>query len=89
MVPRDVLAPLRVHLDGSAMVPEASALPKVSKPFFLALHGPGLFHTVGCISTYVFFSKVAVFFIYVIKSAEESHTLVVLQLRQEGGKRPG
>ncbi|KAK4761613.1 hypothetical protein SAY87_029497 [Trapa incisa] len=44
--------------------------PKVSKPFFLALLGPALFHTVGHISACVSFSKVAVSFTHVIKSAE-------------------
>lgn len=44
--------------------------PKVSKPFFLALLGPALFHTIGHISACVSFSKVAVSFTHVIKSAE-------------------
>lgn len=44
--------------------------PKISKPFIIALLGPALFHTIGHISACVSFSKVAVSFTHVIKSAE-------------------
>ncbi|XP_054788192.1 xylulose 5-phosphate/phosphate translocator, chloroplastic [Prosopis cineraria] len=44
--------------------------PKISKSFIVALLGPALFHTVGHISACVSFSKVAVSFTHVIKSAE-------------------
>ncbi|KAA0049061.1 xylulose 5-phosphate/phosphate translocator [Cucumis melo var. makuwa] len=44
--------------------------PKISKPFLIALLGPALFHTIGHISACVSFSKVAVSFTHVIKSAE-------------------
>ncbi|KAG7028686.1 Xylulose 5-phosphate/phosphate translocator, chloroplastic, partial [Cucurbita argyrosperma subsp. argyrosperma] len=44
--------------------------PKISKPFIMALLGPALFHTIGHISACVSFSKVAVSFTHVIKSAE-------------------
>ncbi|RDX74618.1 Xylulose 5-phosphate/phosphate translocator, chloroplastic, partial [Mucuna pruriens] len=44
--------------------------PKISKPFIFALLGPALFHTIGHISACVSFSKVAVSFTHVIKSAE-------------------
>ncbi|KAL5767668.1 hypothetical protein ACOSP7_014264 [Xanthoceras sorbifolium] len=44
--------------------------PKITKPFIVALLGPALFHTIGHISACVSFSKVAVSFTHVIKSAE-------------------
>ncbi|CAK9177454.1 unnamed protein product, partial [Ilex paraguariensis] len=44
--------------------------PKISKSFIIALLGPALFHTIGHISACVSFSKVAVSFTHVIKSAE-------------------
>ncbi|XP_027336060.1 xylulose 5-phosphate/phosphate translocator, chloroplastic [Abrus precatorius] len=44
--------------------------PKITKPFIIALLGPALFHTIGHISACVSFSKVAVSFTHVIKSAE-------------------
>ncbi|KAL9228777.1 hypothetical protein vseg_004321 [Gypsophila vaccaria] len=44
--------------------------PKITKPFVVALLGPALFHTIGHISACVSFSKVAVSFTHVIKSAE-------------------
>ncbi|KAI3418636.1 TPT domain-containing protein [Psidium guajava] len=50
--------------------------PKFSKPFIVALLGPALFHTVGHISACVSFSKVAVSFTHVIKSAEPVFTVV-------------
>ncbi|OWM66702.1 hypothetical protein CDL15_Pgr010353 [Punica granatum] len=61
------------------MVPEVAALPKVSKPFFLALLGHGLFYIVGHISTCVSFSKVVVFFTHLIKPVEERHTPAILR----------
>lgn len=50
--------------------------PKISKSFILALLGPALFHTVGHISACVSFSKVAVSFTHVIKSAEPVFSVV-------------
>ncbi|CAI0393523.1 unnamed protein product [Linum tenue] len=50
--------------------------PKISKEFLLALLGPALFHTVGHISTCVSFSKVAVSFTHVIKSAEPVFSVI-------------
>ncbi|KAF8028755.1 hypothetical protein BT93_E1418 [Corymbia citriodora subsp. variegata] len=50
--------------------------PKISKPFVFALLGPALFHTVGHISACVSFSKVAVSFTHVIKSAEPVFSVV-------------
>ncbi|KAI6706315.1 hypothetical protein NL676_009277 [Syzygium grande] len=50
--------------------------PKISKPFIVALLGPALFHTVGHISACVSFSKVAVSFTHVIKSAEPVFSVV-------------
>ncbi|MCD7452721.1 hypothetical protein HAX54_017940 [Datura stramonium] len=44
--------------------------PKINKSFIIALLGPALFHTIGHISACVSFSKVAVSFTHVIKSAE-------------------
>ncbi|XP_009107536.1 xylulose 5-phosphate/phosphate translocator, chloroplastic [Brassica rapa] len=50
--------------------------PKISKPFIVALLGPALFHTVGHISACVSFSKVAVSFTHVIKSAEPVFSVI-------------
>ncbi|KAJ4847309.1 hypothetical protein Tsubulata_021693 [Turnera subulata] len=50
--------------------------PKISKPFIVALLGPALFHTIGHISACVSFSKVAVSFTHVIKSAEPVFSVV-------------
>lgn len=50
--------------------------PKISKSFIFALLGPALFHTVGHISACVSFSKVAVSFTHVIKSAEPVFSVV-------------
>lgn len=50
--------------------------PKISKSFIIALLGPALFHTIGHISACVSFSKVAVSFTHVIKSAEPVFTVV-------------
>ncbi|CAI0554619.1 unnamed protein product [Linum tenue] len=50
--------------------------PKISKEFLLALLGPALFHTVGHISACVSFSKVAVSFTHVIKSAEPVFSVI-------------
>ncbi|OIW13901.1 hypothetical protein TanjilG_31790 [Lupinus angustifolius] len=50
--------------------------PKISKPFIIALLGPALFHTIGHISACVSFSKVAVSFTHVIKSAEPVFTVI-------------
>lgn len=50
--------------------------PKISKSFIVALLGPALFHTVGHISACVSFSKVAVSFTHVIKSAEPVFSVV-------------
>ncbi|PIN25159.1 Glucose-6-phosphate/phosphate and phosphoenolpyruvate/phosphate antiporter [Handroanthus impetiginosus] len=50
--------------------------PKIDKSFFVALLGPALFHTVGHISACVSFSKVAVSFTHVIKSAEPVFSVV-------------
>ncbi|KAE9594820.1 putative sugar phosphate transporter domain-containing protein [Lupinus albus] len=50
--------------------------PKISKPFIIALLGPALFHTVGHISACVSFSKVAVSFTHVIKSAEPVFSVI-------------
>lgn len=50
--------------------------PKISKPFIIALLGPALFHTIGHISACVSFSKVAVSFTHVIKSAEPVFSVI-------------
>lgn len=50
--------------------------PKIDKTFIVALLGPALFHTVGHISACVSFSKVAVSFTHVIKSAEPVFTVL-------------
>ncbi|KAF5735276.1 xylulose 5-phosphate/phosphate translocator chloroplastic [Tripterygium wilfordii] len=50
--------------------------PKMSKEFIFALLGPALFHTIGHISACVSFSKVAVSFTPVIKSAEPVFSVV-------------
>ncbi|XVE62391.1 hypothetical protein DITRI_Ditri06bG0114900 [Diplodiscus trichospermus] len=50
--------------------------PKISKPFIVALLGPALFHTTGHISACVSFSKVAVSFTHVIKSAEPVFSVI-------------
>ncbi|KAL4380724.1 hypothetical protein HN51_004049 [Arachis hypogaea] len=50
--------------------------PKISKPFIFALLGPALFHTIGHISACVSFSKVAVSFTHVIKSAEPVFSVI-------------
>lgn len=50
--------------------------PKIDKSFIIALLGPALFHTIGHISACVSFSKVAVSFTHVIKSAEPVFTVV-------------
>ncbi|KAI4312539.1 hypothetical protein MLD38_037346 [Melastoma candidum] len=50
--------------------------PKISKSFVVALLGPALFHTIGHISACVSFSKVAVSFTHVIKSAEPVFSVV-------------
>ncbi|KAF5725685.1 xylulose 5-phosphate/phosphate translocator chloroplastic [Tripterygium wilfordii] len=50
--------------------------PKISKEFIIALLGPALFHTIGHISACVSFSKVAVSFTHVIKSAEPVFSVV-------------
>lgn len=50
--------------------------PKISKSFIIALLGPALFHTIGHISACVSFSKVAVSFTHVIKSAEPVFSVV-------------
>ncbi|KAL7083486.1 hypothetical protein ACP275_14G166000 [Erythranthe tilingii] len=50
--------------------------PKIDKSFVVALLGPALFHTVGHISACVSFSKVAVSFTHVIKSAEPVFSVV-------------
>lgn len=50
--------------------------PKIDKSFIIALLGPALFHTVGHISACVSFSKVAVSFTHVIKSAEPVFTVI-------------
>ncbi|XP_010056521.2 xylulose 5-phosphate/phosphate translocator, chloroplastic [Eucalyptus grandis] len=50
--------------------------PKISKPFIVALLGPALFHTIGHISACVSFSKVAVSFTHVIKSAEPVFSVI-------------
>ncbi|KAK3015423.1 hypothetical protein RJ639_006541 [Escallonia herrerae] len=54
--------------------------PKVSKSFIIALLGPALFHTIGHISACVSFSKVAVSFTHVIKSAEPVFSVVFSSL---------
>ncbi|KAL1195488.1 Xylulose 5-phosphate/phosphate translocator [Cardamine amara subsp. amara] len=54
--------------------------PKISKPFIIALLGPALFHTIGHISACVSFSKVAVSFTHVIKSAEPVFSVVFSSL---------
>ncbi|XP_010549739.1 PREDICTED: xylulose 5-phosphate/phosphate translocator, chloroplastic [Tarenaya hassleriana] len=50
--------------------------PKISKSFIIALLGPALFHTIGHISACVSFSKVAVSFTHVIKSAEPVFSVI-------------
>jgi solute carrier family 35 protein E1 len=50
--------------------------PKISKSFIVALLGPALFHTIGHISACVSFSKVAVSFTHVIKSAEPVFSVI-------------
>ncbi|KAL3615440.1 hypothetical protein CASFOL_041101 [Castilleja foliolosa] len=50
--------------------------PKINKSFILALLGPALFHTIGHISACVSFSKVAVSFTHVIKSAEPVFSVI-------------
>lgn len=50
--------------------------PKISKDFIFALLGPALFHTIGHISACVSFSKVAVSFTHVIKSAEPVFSVI-------------
>lgn len=50
--------------------------PKITKPFIIALLGPALFHTIGHISACVSFSKVAVSFTHVIKSAEPVFSVI-------------
>lgn len=50
--------------------------PKINKSFIIALLGPALFHTIGHISACVSFSKVAVSFTHVIKSAEPVFSVV-------------
>ncbi|EOA22763.1 hypothetical protein CARUB_v10003476mg [Capsella rubella] len=54
--------------------------PKISKPFIIALLGPALFHTIGHISACVSFSKVAVSFTHVIKSAEPVFSVIFSSL---------
>ncbi|XP_051145085.1 xylulose 5-phosphate/phosphate translocator, chloroplastic [Andrographis paniculata] len=54
--------------------------PKIDRSFILALLGPALFHTVGHISACVSFSKVAVSFTHVIKSAEPVFSVVFSSL---------
>ncbi|XP_047955569.1 xylulose 5-phosphate/phosphate translocator, chloroplastic [Salvia hispanica] len=54
--------------------------PKIDKSFIIALLGPALFHTVGHISACVSFSKVAVSFTHVIKSAEPVFTVIFSSL---------
>lgn len=48
----------------------------LGRPFFVALLGPALFHTVGHISACVSFSKVAVSFTHVIKASEPVFSVV-------------
>lgn len=50
--------------------------PKIDKTFIIALLGPALFHTIGHISACVSFSKVAVSFTHVIKSAEPAFSVL-------------
>ncbi|KAI3448971.1 hypothetical protein Pfo_005636, partial [Paulownia fortunei] len=50
--------------------------PKIDRSFIVALLGPALFHTIGHISACVSFSKVAVSFTHVIKSAEPVFSVV-------------
>ncbi|KAL6565770.1 hypothetical protein OROHE_004825 [Orobanche hederae] len=50
--------------------------PKIDKSFIIALLAPALFHTVGHISACVSFSKVAVSFTHVIKSAEPVFSVI-------------
>ncbi|KAI3444901.1 hypothetical protein Pfo_001566 [Paulownia fortunei] len=50
--------------------------PKIDMSFIVALLGPALFHTIGHISACVSFSKVAVSFTHVIKSAEPVFSVV-------------
>lgn len=50
--------------------------PKIDKSFIVALLGPALFHTIGHISACVSFSKVAVSFTHVIKSAEPAFSVL-------------
>ncbi|CAN0865174.1 Xylulose 5-phosphate/phosphate translocator, chloroplastic, partial [Linum grandiflorum] len=50
--------------------------PQIPKGFFVALLFPALFHTIGHISACVSFSKVAVSFTHVIKSAEPVFSVI-------------
>lgn len=50
--------------------------PSVTKEFLIALLGPALFHAIGHISACVSFSKVAVSFTHVIKSAEPVFSVI-------------
>ncbi|KAK6162770.1 hypothetical protein DH2020_002611 [Rehmannia glutinosa] len=50
--------------------------PKIDASFIIALLGPALFHTIGHISACVSFSKVAVSFTHVIKSAEPVFSVI-------------
>lgn len=52
-------------------------MPRLSGRFITALLGPALFHTVGHISACVSFSRVAVSFTHVIKSAEPVFSVVL------------
>ncbi|KAI4306357.1 hypothetical protein L6164_029641 [Bauhinia variegata] len=60
--------------------------PKISKPFIVALLGPALFHTIGHISACVSFSKVAVSFTHVIKSAEPVFSVISSSFLVEGSQ---
>ncbi|KAL0308798.1 UNVERIFIED_CONTAM: Xylulose 5-phosphate/phosphate translocator, chloroplastic [Sesamum radiatum] len=53
-----------------------SLVQRLIKSFIVALLGPALFHTIGHISACVSFSKVAVSFTHVIKSAEPVFSVV-------------
>lgn len=50
--------------------------PPITKEFIFALLGPALFHTIGHISACLSFSKVAVSFTHVIKSAEPVFSVI-------------
>ncbi|KAF3321590.1 Xylulose kinase [Carex littledalei] len=52
-------------------------MPRLSGRFIAALLGPALFHTIGHISACVSFSRVAVSFTHVIKSAEPVFSVVL------------